>query len=553
VVSLRIPVALFVLALAVRAVLIGLFPDAAYPDSSYYVEVARSIAAGHGLSVDFVWVFAEVGNRIPNPAVLPIPSNAHWLPLASALQAPFIWILGPTALASALPGVLIGSLAAPLTWFIARDAGARPLVAMASGVLVAIPGAAAAFMAQPETFGLSMVLVPLTLWLAARGLRGDTRSFALAGLPAGLMALARNDGVLLIGTVGLVWLVDRLRVWRSRRDRRWWSQVDERRPIPLRAAVLGLGLFLLVVTPWWLRQLAVFGSISPTSSSGAALWIRNIAEWNSLTAHPTLSRFLDQGFDPIVASRLEGLTSALSIFAVLVCSVVLVPFLIVGAVARRHSTSFQPWFAYTLVLFVAATLLYPAHVPGGTFIHTAIGLLPGAMILSMEGVLILVGWISARRQQWQEATAGRVLASGIVAIVVVVGIVFGRTAIGHWHQVNDPRAELSAELDRLRIPSSDRLLSIDAAGMKYWTDRPGVVTTNDPISTVHDVAAAYGARWLVLERSNLATSMGPVLSGVRPTWVGPPVFEVKAADGRTPALALYPVCLDDGDARCVGN
>ena len=58
-----------------------------------------------------------------NP-VLPIPSNAHWMPLASIVQVPFIWLLGPTAMASALPFALFGALAAPLAWAIGRDAGA---------------------------------------------------------------------------------------------------------------------------------------------------------------------------------------------------------------------------------------------------------------------------------------------------------------------------------------------------------------------------------------------------------------------------------------------
>jgi len=550
VVSLRTPVALYVLALAVRAALFGIFPDPAYPDSSYYVDVARSIAAGHGFTVDFVWIFAEVGNHIPNPAVLPVASNAHWLPLASLLQAPFITVLGPTALASALPGILIGALAAPLTWLIAREAGARSLVATASGVLVAVPGAATVFMAQPETFGLSMVLVPLTLWLTARGLRGDGRAFALAGVPAGLMALARNDGVLLAGTIALVWLVDRLRGWRTRHGRRSWTRVEDRPAIPVLAAILAAGLFLIVVGPWWARQLATFGSISPTSSSGAALWIRNIAEWNSITAQPSLATFLAQGPGPILESRIAGLTSALAIFAVLVCSVVLVPFLVIGTLARRHSPSFQPWFAYTLVLFAAATILYPVHVPGGTFIHTAIGLVPGVAILSVEGVLLFVGWIAGRRRRWNEGTAGGVLVWGIVAIVAVSGAVFGRTAITHWHEVNDPRAELAAELDRLAVPATDRVLSIDAAGLKYWTGRAGVVTTNDPIDTVHDVAQAYAIRWLVLERDSVATSMGPVLAGARPSWIGPAVFTIQAADGGLPALVLYPVCTVAGDSRC---
>ena len=73
----RTPVALYALALAVRAVLVAMFPDPAYPDSYYYVDVARAIAAGNGLNVDFVWIFAEVGNHLPDPAVLYVVSRSH--------------------------------------------------------------------------------------------------------------------------------------------------------------------------------------------------------------------------------------------------------------------------------------------------------------------------------------------------------------------------------------------------------------------------------------------------------------------------------------------
>ena len=121
----RTPLLLYALALAVRLVLIALFPDPAYPDSFYYVNVARSLAAGDGFNVDFIWIFPEVGGTIPADPTLPIPSNAHWMPLASIVQVPFIWLFGAVAWASALPFALIGAVAAPLTWAIARDAG-RP-------------------------------------------------------------------------------------------------------------------------------------------------------------------------------------------------------------------------------------------------------------------------------------------------------------------------------------------------------------------------------------------------------------------------------------------
>ena len=97
------PSLLYALALVVRVVLIVQFPDPAYPDSFYYVDVARALAAGHGFNVDFIWIFAEVGGTIPADPVLPIPSNAHWMPLASLVQVPFIVVFGDGGLGVRAP------------------------------------------------------------------------------------------------------------------------------------------------------------------------------------------------------------------------------------------------------------------------------------------------------------------------------------------------------------------------------------------------------------------------------------------------------------------
>ena len=214
----RTPLLLYGLALLVRGLLIWHFPDPAYPDSAYYVDVARALHAGQGFNVDFIWIFPEVGGKIPAVPTLPIPSNAHWMPLASIVQVPFLMLFGDVAWASALPFALIGAIAAPLTWAIARDAGARPFVAIGAGVLVAIPVLSTAYMAQPDNFSLYQPLVIASLWMAARALRGSGhpgRSFVLAGLFAGVATLARNDGLLVLVSLGLVFLFDRWRAWRS--------------------------------------------------------------------------------------------------------------------------------------------------------------------------------------------------------------------------------------------------------------------------------------------------------------------------------------------------
>ena len=121
------PFLLFLLAFAVRVAVAVLFVDPAYPDALYYTNLGHVLASGGGFSVDYIWNFVEVGGTLPATGVLPIPSNAHWMPLAALVQVPFVLMLGPTPVASGLPFWLIAAAVAPLTWFIGRDAGPTPV------------------------------------------------------------------------------------------------------------------------------------------------------------------------------------------------------------------------------------------------------------------------------------------------------------------------------------------------------------------------------------------------------------------------------------------
>jgi dolichyl-phosphate-mannose-protein mannosyltransferase len=535
----RIPILLYGLALAVRLLLIWHFPDPAYPDSFYYVDVARSLAAGHGFSVDLVWIFPEVGGVLPANPVLPIPSNAHWMPLASLVQVPFLMVFGNVAWASALPFALIGATAAPLTWAVARDAGARRAVSIGAGFLTAIPLLSLAYMVQPDNFSLFQPLVVASLWMGARGLKGSPRSFALAGLLAGLATLSRNDGLLVLVALGIAWLWDR---WRARRKSLGGGadHADRRtRPaIPMAAALACVGLFVLVMAPWWLRQLAVFGSISPSSTSGRVFFIRDIGEWNSITTPATLDHLLGMGIGPFLATRVGGLVAAVMIFTTLVAGFALAPFIVVGGWARRRSLDFGPFFLYGGLLFAFSALVSAVHVPGGTFIHSAVALAPHAYILALEGIAIAVGWIAARRRAWDPVAATRTFIGASLAFAAVTAF-FGSLFV---HQVwADSRAKFVAvgqALDQAGAPLTDRVMSIDASGTKYWTGRGGVVLVNDPIETVELVARAYDVRWLVLDGQDSVKAAGPILDDIsRPAWLGQPI-ELRADPN---PLVVYPV------------
>jgi hypothetical protein len=535
----RTPIVLYVLALAARLMVMAGFVDPAYPDSFYYVNVARQLAAGHGFSTDVVWVFAEVGGKIPANPVLPIASNAHWMPLASLVQVPFIWVLGPTALASALPFAIAGALAAPLAWLIARDAGSRTFVAVGAGLLMVVPALSFTFMVQPDNFSLYQPLVAGALLLAGRGLRGSGRSFALAGLLGGIATLSRNDGVLVLAVLGLTFLWDR---WRTRRG----SGGQPPRParISLAAALAAVALFAVAIVPWYARQLATFGSLSPSTASGKVLFIRDIGEWNSIDTPATLQHLLGMGIGPLLATRIGGLVAAITIFTVLAGALVLIPPMVVGAWRRRRDAAFGPYLGYGVLLFSFSAIVSAVHVPGGTFIHSAVALIPHGYVLALEGIVAGVAWMSRRRRGWDVDRAARVFVGAAVAFGIIAGVAYAGAVHKTWIEKRDRTIAAGAALDAAGALPDDRVMSIDASGMRYWTGHPGVVLVNDSLDTVRSVAEAYAIRWLVLEREDSVPAAEAILvDGVRPSWVGPPVL-------LSPDLGVYPVCIVAGDPRC---
>jgi hypothetical protein len=514
-------VLLYALALAVRAALIMAYPDPGYTDAFYYVDAARAIHSGQGLNVDFIWIFAEVGGTVPADPALPIPSFGHWMPLATIVQLPFLAVFGPVAWASAAPFAIIGALAAPLTWAIAREAGARPAVAVGAGLLTAVPALSTAFMAQPDNFSLFQPLVAGSLWMTARGLKGSARSFVLAGLLAGLATLSRTDGLLVVGVLALAVAWDRLR---------------GRGAIPWTVAGGAAAAFVLVMAPWWLRQLAEFGTLSPAMASGKVLFIREIGEWDSVATPATLDHLLGMGGGPLVASRIGGFLAAVLIFATLVGGLILAPFMVIGAWARRRSVDFGPFLLYALVLFAFSAIVSAVHVPGGTFIHSAVALAPHGYILGLEGIAIAVTWLVSRRRTTDPDRAVRLTFAAVLGVLAVGAGLSVASVHGSWAAQRDDYRAVDAALDTAGAPDTDRVMSIDAAGTRYWTGRGGVVLPNDPLEVIADVAAAYDIRWLVLHRDAI-DSTTPILDGDRPAWVGGPILE----RGEPVALGVYPV------------
>jgi len=341
--------------------------------------------------------------------------------------------------------------------------------------------------------------------------------------------------------LGLAFLVERWRAWRA-----GGGLVTGGR-IGWPAAIGCLLGFAVVMAPWYLRQVLVFGTPLPSAATGRILWITDYDQLFSITGTPTPATFLAQGLGPLVASRLLGLVAAVGLFAYQPFAVVLAPFAAIGAWRVRHVAAFGPWFVYGITLLLFSSLLFALHVPSGNFMHSAVALLPAAYLLLPVGIAAAVGWVARRRTEWDVPRASRTFSAIAVAVVAVFAA--GTTFItsGVFQGVADARAPIALALQGL--PAADRLMSADPAGWWYTTGRSGVMSPADPLPVVEEAAAAYDVRWLVLERSQIVPSLEPVLDGTaHPGWLSAPL--VTASDGGEVAAALYAVCLTPGDTRC---
>jgi hypothetical protein len=547
-----IPIVLFATAFVVRAAVGLLFSGPAYPDSYYYAHVGEQLASGLGFTANYIWNFVDVGGRLPVDPILPIASNAHWMPLAAVIQVPFLIVFGNGGLGAGLAFWIVGALAAPLTYWIGRDAGFDSRPALVAGVMVAVPGGLTPFLSQPDNFGLFMTLGALSLWLCARGMRGDRWSFVAGGLVVGLATLARSDGVLLGLPFALVGIRE---LWRALRG--------NKATLPWAAVVGCAALFLVAVAPWMYRQLDVFGSLFPSASSGRILWISDYSQLYSISSPVGPDTLVANGLGGFVASRIGGLLSALGLFAFMPLVVVLTPIALIGAWVRRHDSAFSPFFVYAAALFAASGLVFAVHVPFGTFIHSAVALLPHTFLLVTAGVAAVVGWIARRRSSWDVARATAIFTYGAAAVVIAGALLQTTTTIRHWTETRAVQLQLAASLSA--APASDRIMSADAGAYNYLTGRAGIVTPNDPLPVIEDAMRAYDVRWLVLEQDAIVPALEPVLTGeLRPAWLSQPVAVVPSSTGpaiastngtaslgsSTPQGALFAVCLDPTDQRC---
>jgi 4-amino-4-deoxy-L-arabinose transferase-like glycosyltransferase len=515
--SLRRPLFLFALALAVRLASAWPQTQPGYMDAAYYFDIADSIARGTGLTENFIW------NYLSHPAGLPQPSNAYWMPLTSILVAPFLRLFGDSYRAAQVPMVLLSAVLVPVTYALSLKLFHRRDWAMVSAVLMLASSFYAPYWPAIDSFALFALLGTAIFWLCARQVDPvGVQAALLCGALVGLAHLTRPDGFLL--------MLAPLAVWRNGLR-------------PTKAVIALFCGYLLVMLPWFARNIIAFGTPLP---GGGTAFLRAYNDLFSYDQMLTFEYWAGGGIEHIVAAWLRALTLNLATFAGALCFVYF-PFAGAAAWQQRRLPIVQSATAFLGALFVLATLIFSQSGPRGTFLHSLAALLPMMYALAPAGLAATVGWVSARRRTWNAAQAERVFGAAFMLMAIVLSgylyavNVAGSSVEAGWNEryqtyraVNAFLAKEGGNLYDVSVP----VMCINPPAYYYFSRRPAIaLPTDDALALIH-AAAAFGARFFILEPDHPA-----YLDSVYDFTVPDQRFQLRAtfADSTGDQVQLYQI------------
>jgi hypothetical protein len=473
-------VVLTALALVARILAAWLVPSPPYVDAAYYTLVAERLAGGDGFSVPVLWSFLEVGGRLPAQPMLPLPSNGHWMPLTSIVAALPMLLVGADWRAGQAAMVILSTALVPLTYLIGWELWHSRWVAVPAALLAVFAGPLLVMYPLVESFAVFGVAGGGALYASLRAMRSARPAAWLiaAGALVGLATLARVDGLLLAVAPATAWFLRR-----------------QEGSVGIGAAIFSACAALLVMAPWLIRDMVVFGSPLP-SAGGHTLWIRTYNEQFSIGHQPGPATWLAAGPWEIVLSRLASWGELLGRTLSLAGGLFGVTFL-VGLWLNRGRRELAPFTVYWVVMFVTMGLVFTFHAPKGAFLHSAPAWLPVALPLAVASVAPAA---TAVARFWRflgrPATHRFLVVAGLVG-AVVVSLGSSAALLGLWRS-DVQRLEAAAGYLRDAASPNDVVMTLDPARLYLLTGNPGVAPPFDPFDVVGTVVQVYDVRWVVV-------------------------------------------------------
>ncbi len=524
-------IALYGLAFAVRVYATQTRVSAGHGDVAGYYHVATNLATGRGFVQDFVAEYLQ------DPRAIPTPSNTWWLPLPSIIAAIGMKVAGATDYVTAKYAMIAVSSLIPLLvffagWFLLRSlAGGIGSALLAVGFHLYLDQPCATLSQGPYGLFAGAGLIVVMAW------REHRRLLPWFGLCFGLTYLCRGDGQALV--VGLVFTL--IAEWRKRRTS------GTPGAIPWRPLVIASGLFVLIASPWWVRNLRVLGEPMPSGMSKIT-WARSFEDWFvSDTSQLDAAHYREWGASNILAQKWVGVRDALVytpfVFfrsvtreqgpeegkpeyeLALLCKWILTPLCLLGLIALgfQRRAALGSLVLHLLVLAAVYGIVFPA-IGRESFRSSLFSVFPVLLVAVVGGLGAL---LTPLRQRSPRAAA-------ITLVVVSAALSIGNvvTAMPYLRaKYASVESTLAPYRDFGRWATEQRITGETFMVRNPWeftveTGMKSAILPNDGVKGILERAKLYGAKYIVDENPGGMSIFDwrPVLHGLVSNGTLTPVF-----------------------------
>jgi hypothetical protein len=465
-----------------------------YMDADYYFAGGIQLADGKGFTEPYLW------NYLDNPADLPHPSHTYWMPLASIVSAIGMWLTGQSAYAAGrLPFILLSAFVPLLMAALAFRVSGQTRLAVVSGLLSIFSLYYAPFMPVPDNYALFMLLGGTFLLIAPR--REKWIPVALGAL-AGLMTLARSDGLLWLGLAGLTVM------WSSSESNGTRKTFSEWLRLIIPAGFLVVIGYLLTMGWWHVRNLNLFGSLL-TPGGGRLLWLQN---YNQTFIYPpeglTRESFLQAGLELAVQNRVRAFASNFSNAFGAQGGIFLFPFILIGLWQLRRDLRTRIAVTGWLILFIVMTLIFPFAGSRGSFFHAGAAFQPYWWVAAPIGLeAVLRG--ARNRGQFTDKNAPVFLHGILVLLAILMTgyLVNFRVLASGWAKDDLIYPAVQNLLLEQGMNPGDVVIVRNPPGYFIASGHPSIALPFGDESTILAAAKKFDAEYLVLEKGGTFESI----------------------------------------------
>jgi 4-amino-4-deoxy-L-arabinose transferase-like glycosyltransferase len=452
-------------------------------DACYYYGGGVNLARGLGWNEFFLWNYLDPSASIPHPG------NMYWMPLPSLLAAAGMFLAGVGFRQAQFPLIILATGFPFLVFLAGKQLTGSFRIALLAGFFSIASGFYVVYWLNTESFLTYAWLGGMIIFLSPRLTSGYRWTEALwIGILCGLAHMTRADGILFLALGGFLVLRERSLTGSGRAQR-----------------ILALGTgYLLSSGVWYIRNLAVWGSLFPPGAEKAA-WL---VEYNDLFSYPssiiTMDRFFAGGLNPILDARWSALQSNLATTFFVLGLVFLFPFIGWGIWLLRRKPALRTALLYYLMIFFLMTMIYPFQGSRGGFLHSAAALLCTAAIAASTGLNDLIARLS-RWRKWEAGSAHVVLGGGfaVLALMASAAIFFSRV-IGsdpgsvHWSTLNGEYPRGITQLGT-GLPESTRFMVNNTTCFHVQTGFQTIpITAGDPAMLLA-AADRYDVQYVILD------------------------------------------------------